>query len=315
MLKYSHIDYFHMNNTRNATKPHPQPQTQTQTPTFIFIDGSYFCFYRYYSILTWWKHSHADVALENPYNNPEFLQSFKNSFVKNIANIKQKLNISKEDAQTAKIIVGKDCKRENIWRHELIPDYKANRPSGEETRNKSSDPGSVFYGGAFFKMAYEEELFLKGGAQSIIKHWKMEGDDVIAISVKYLLKKYENCKIYIITSDKDYLQLLEPRVQIFNLAFKNLAELKGCSNNAKQDLFVKIVMGDKSDNISSVLQKCGPKTALKCFENAEYFQTRLINENAQEKYELNKRMIDFDEIPRELVDEFMNKYVDFFAEL
>ena len=291
------------------------PAPGVQTPTFIFIDGSYFCFYRYYSVLTWWKHSHPEIALENPYNNDEFLQSFKNSFVKNVASIAHKLNINNTNNSNVKIIVGKDCKREHIWRHELINEYKANRPSGMDSRNQNGEPGAMFYGGAFFKMAYEENLFLKGGAQMVLKHPHLEGDDVIAVSVKYLLKKYDTCKIVIVTSDKDYLQLLEPRVQIFNLMFKNLADLKGCSNNAKQDLFVKIVMGDKSDNIRSVLQKCGPKTALKCFENPEYFRARLDSENAHDKYLLNKKMIDFDEIPQNLIDEFMAKYNDFFANL
>ena len=31
-------------------------------PTFIFIDGSYFCFYRYHSLLTWWKNAYPEEA-------------------------------------------------------------------------------------------------------------------------------------------------------------------------------------------------------------------------------------------------------------
>ena len=29
--------------------------TETPTPTYIFIDGSYFIFYRFYSMMNWWK--------------------------------------------------------------------------------------------------------------------------------------------------------------------------------------------------------------------------------------------------------------------
>ena len=32
----------------------------TLNPTFIFIDGSYFCFYRYHSLLTWWKNAYPE---------------------------------------------------------------------------------------------------------------------------------------------------------------------------------------------------------------------------------------------------------------
>ena len=68
-------------------------------------------------------------------------------------------------------------------------------------------------------------------------------------------------------------------------------------------------MGDPSDNIKSVLKKCGLKTALKCFENREYFEDRLKKENAYDAYCFNKKIIDFNEIPKELVDEFMQSIV------
>ena len=62
-------------------------------------------------------------------------------------------------------------------------------------------------GGPFFKMAYEEELFQKGGAIKILKHPHLEADDCIAISVKYVLEKYPQSKIYIITSFFDNINL------------------------------------------------------------------------------------------------------------
>jgi len=68
-------------------------------------------------------------------------------------------------------------------------------------------------------------------------------------------------------------------------------------------------MGDVSDNISSVLAKCGPKTAIKCFENNYYFEERLKKENAYAKYENNRKIIDFDCIPKNLADEFMQTVV------
>jgi 5'-3' exonuclease len=68
-------------------------------------------------------------------------------------------------------------------------------------------------------------------------------------------------------------------------------------------------MGDISDNISSVLSKCGPKTAIKCLENPVYFEERLKKENAYEKYEVNKKIIDFDYIPKNLSDEFMKTII------
>ena len=205
------------------------------------------------------------------------------------------------------LIAGKDCKRENIWRTDLCTnselfkgDYKGNRKNG---------PEDGFMGGPLFKMAYEEKLFEAGGIKAILKHPKLEADDCIAISVKYILEKYPQSKIYIITSDKDYLQLAEERVELYSLAYKKLTDQKSSSGDQKRDLFCKIVMGDPSDNIKSVLKSCGPKTALKCYENPEYFEERLKKENAYEMYNLNKKLVDFNEIPTNLVDEFITKNI------
>ena len=267
-------------------------------PTFIFIDGSYFCFYRYHSLLTWWKNAYPEEidVLQDPYQNQKFVEKFKKTFVETIQKIPRGLKLDKTIKPI--IIVGKDCKRENIWRNELFPNYKSNRSNG---------PEDGFMGGPFFKMAYEEELFIQGGACSILKHPKLEADDCIAISVKHLLNICPSCTIYIITSDKDYLQLAQDNVKLFNLTFKDLTEQKSCTKNAECDLFCKILMGDVSDNIPSVFPKCGPKTALKYFENKELLEKKLKEaETYRNTYALNKRIIDFNNIPEYLVSEFMN---------
>ena len=267
------------------------------TLNFIFIDGSYFCFYRYYSTLAWWKNAFPDNPLEDPISNEIFVNKFKKNFIDTVKNISINLNIVDSDPI---LIVGKDCKREQIWRNTLYPNYKS-------TRNNLD-----FKGGPFFKIVYEEDLFLNNGVKHIIYHNKLEADDVIAISTKYLLNKYNDCKIHIITSDKDYLQLVEPRVKIVNLGFKDISELKSSTKNPECDLFCKIIMGDVSDNITSVFPKCGPKTALKYFNNKELFETNLIKFNLQEKYKLNKTLVDFNEIPSELIDEFIENNNQYF---
>ena len=265
--------------------------------TFIFIDGSYFCFYRYHSLLTWWKNAYPEKTdvLQDPYQNEQFVEKFKKTFVDNVQKIPKGLKIDKSINPI--IIVGKDCKRENIWRNQLFPNYKATRANG---------PEDGFMGGPFFKMAYEENLFIQGGARSILKHPKLEADDCIAITVKHLLNTYPTCNIYIITSDKDYLQLAQERVHLYNLAFKKLTEQKSCTGDAGCDLFCKILTGDTSDNIPSVFPKCGIKTAQKCIEDEEFFKKKMGDNPAYyEKYRLNEQLVSFDFIPSDLVNEFM----------
>lgn len=268
-------------------------EQKIMNPTFIFVDGSYYNFYRYYALLQWWKNVHPEIILEDPFQNKIFVDKFKKMHVESLQKIPKKLKIPK--TVNPILIVGKDCKRENIWRMELFSKYKEGRKQ------------EGFKGGPFFKMAYEEELFQQGGAKAILKHPKLEADDCIAISVKYLLNKYPDCNIYIITSDKDYLQLNAPNVHLYSLAYKNLAESKSSTGNPMEDLEIKIIMGDTSDNIPSVFPKCGPKTAQKCIEDPEFFKKKMAdNSEYYNQYELNKTLISFDNIPENLVEDFMS---------
>lgn len=265
-------------------------------PTFIFVDGSYYCFYRYFALQQWWKNAYPDEPLDDPFQNEKFVEKFRKTFVDNLEQIPKKLKIHKDTIKPI-LIVGKDCKRHHIWRNDLFKDYKANRANG---------PEDGFMGGPFFKMAYEDELFQKGGAKAILKHPRLEADDCIALSVKYLTTEYPNCRIFIITSDRDYLQLNAHNVHLFTLTYKNLAEGKMSTGNAKDDLKIKIIMGDTSDNIPSVFPKCGIKTAQKCIEDDEFLKKKMDNNPLYyAQYELNETLVSFDKIPSELVDEFL----------
>jgi 5'-3' exonuclease len=102
--------------------------------------------------------------------------------------------------------------------------------------------------------------------------------------------------------------LAEPRIHIYNLGFKKITDQKSSTGSAKCDLFCKIVMGDISDNIPSVFPKCGPKTALKYYQDPESFQKRLESDDAFiAQYNINKKIVDFNEIPVLLANEFFAK--------
>jgi len=257
-------------------------------PTFIFVDGSYYCFYRYYALLTWWKNAHPETNLDDPYENNNFVDKFKKTFVEKLLAIPKKLKIKKPN-----LVLSKDCKRENIWRIKLFPKYKGSRKVEKRI-------------GPFLKMINNEKLFEKGGIKATLEHPNLEADDCIAISVRYLINKYPDCIIYIITGDRDFLQLCNNNVFVYDLAFKNISD-KSSFGNAEYDLEMKIIMGDKSDNIPSAFPKCGVKTSQKCVENPEFFKKKITDNPINNKqYELNRNLIDFNNIPQELVNEFMD---------
>jgi len=265
---------------------------------YILIDGSYYCFYRYYAIHAWFKNAHREVTLEDPYKNELFVEKFKKMFINKIKELPKKLKLN-----DCKIIIGKDCSRKDIWRNEYNNTYKETRVYDDS-----------FMGGPFFDMAYSH-LFKEAGIEEddIVYLNKLEADDCLALLAKHLIKKDDNNHVTIITGDMDYLQLAHPQINLINLRLKPLATPKNSTGDPKQDLFIKIVTGDKSDNISGVFPKCGKKTAIKYWNDRELFETKLnSNEDYIKKYENNKKIIDFDEIPCELVDSLRERYANLF---
>ena len=154
----------------------------------------------------------------------------------------------------------------------------------------------------------DESLFENAGINHIIEHEKLEADDCIAIYVKKLLEKQHNCKIYIITSDCDYLQINYENVFIYNLSYKLIEDNKLYTKNCIDDLLLKIIMGDKSDNIPPIFPRCGLKIAKKCIEDKHYFKSIMKDEKIKNQFEKNQKLIDFEMIPADLRESLLNKY-------
>ena len=187
----------------------------------------------------------------------------------------------------------------------------SSRESGDEQAKAFYKTATVFFEEAdyeqaihFFKMAYDE-LFQEAGIQHVLYHPKLEADDCIAIATKHLINIIPDVKITIITADHDYLQLINDQTDIFTLKFKPLRTNKNSTGDAECDLFCKIILGDKSDNIPRVFNKCGKKTALKLWNDKNSLREKLEKENAMDRFERNKKLIDFKEIPENLSNEFI----------
>ena len=257
---------------------------------FIFIDGSYFIFYRYFSLVSWYRNAKKELPL-NPSLDKEFVDRFKKRVENTIIDISGRFA-----GGHAKIFVAKDCARENIWRTALYPDYKAGRKDIPEI-------------GPFFKLVYTEKLFEKAGCEQVLELDQLEADDCIALAIK----NWSYDKAIIVASDKDYLQLFAPeRVNLFDLKFKPLSGPSIHKNNAELDLFCKILTGDVSDNIKPVFKKCGPVTATKLFWNKDLLHKRFCdNEGSRESFEFNSTLIDFNKIPMDLQTQFLQKYVTY----
>ena len=272
------------------------------TTTYILIDGSYYVFYRMFALVNWWKLSHKDEPCENLHENEEFVKRFKEVFSSKLKEIPKKLKIDKK--QKIKFIVGQDCRRQDIWRTNLYPAYKGTRGDYSEAKNPP---------GPFFKLVYSEKLFksIEGIDLDVLYNPSLEADDCLAICSKEIHTINDNAPIYIITSDTDYMQLLRPNLYLYNLKFKPVNTEKNSLGNPQKDLLYKIIIGDKSDNIPSVFPKCGPKKTLGYVNDIDLFESDLISKKGHEQYKLNRRLIDFTQIPELLQDEIKNqcKYI------
>tara|TARA_Y100000389_G_scaffold86932_1_gene83573 strand:- start:5553 stop:6128 length:576 start_codon:yes stop_codon:yes gene_type:complete len=177
----------------------------------------------------------------------------------------------------------------------LATDYKSGR-------DKTKHPDICF----FLEMAYNE-LFMCGHVMGILFHAQLEADDCIALSVRRLRELKAAVPITILTSDHDYLQLLDQNTNIFDMENRNLRESKKCYDHPELDLFCKIVSGDKSDNIAQVFPRVGHKTAAKLFHNPQALDNLFAKHpNSRAKFKHNEVMIDFSKIPPHLTDDFFN---------
>lgn len=188
-----------------------------------------------------------------------------------------------------------DSKGSN-WRYNVLPTYKGQRKANREKHDIDWQE--------FFNLLENFQTELRDFFPIYsLKHDNLEADDIIA----HLVRRNQNRNKIIITSDSDYVQLLKYKnTKLFD---PMKATFKVCER-PRFELEKKILTGDKSDNIPSVRPRCGEKTAEKLIESGEIEKLLLeidADGNPSElkrNYDRNKLLIDLDNTPTNLLDEF-----------
>jgi len=254
-----------------------QIEIQRNLPCLI-VDGSYYTFYRYFATLRWYQFKDPNPVFEELHKNDAFVTPF-------MKHVKDEINSMCKRWKTVKenIVFCRDCPRGCIWRHEHTSAYK-----GTRVLNNKFNPN-------IFRLVYE---FLAKENIPVLDIDTLEADDIAALTKSALRTSgFENDVVFI-TNDNDYLQLLDDKTDAFNLHEKNGSLRKRSSGNPMKDLRIKILMGDKSDNIPPVMQRMGTKTAEKLSELPEdELRRQLENKKngdltAWEQYEINRKLID-----------------------
>lgn len=190
-----------------------------------------------------------------------------------------------------RVVIAQDC-RGTSWRKDKFPEYKANRDKTKldfDSLEKAMD-----------NMCNELQENLPFYC---VRVDKCEGDDVIASIAKYHGGKSE---IIIASSDRDFNQLLQyPNVKRYDLIQHCFAEVM----NPKADIEIKIITGDKNDNIPPIKRGYGPKTASKLYLDGVNF-LESDDKELSENFLRNKLLIDFDFIPSSINDSVIKAYKD-----
>ena len=259
-----------------------------KTHPIILIDNSYYIFNRYFATVRWFKQREEDFEInhENIIQNKEFIIAFIKHFEADIKKLTKKFKTIKEN-----IIFCIDCPRSTIWRNIIYDKYKQSRIKKD---NFNSDIFDLF------------ENYLNTNKFKTCKYENLEADDIV-----YLLQKQLNnineIKIFIITNDGDYLQMYSNNVKIFNMQLKDLS-LK-INYNPTTELLLKIIIGDKSDNIPKIQAGMRKDNALKiALMNEDDRIKYMISHNILDTYNLNKKLIDLNEIPETIVKNFYEYY-------
>ncbi|MCK9430166.1 MAG: hypothetical protein M0R17_09200 [Candidatus Omnitrophica bacterium] len=159
-----------------------------------------------------------------------------------------------------KVIIVFDGKGGSQKRRGLYKEYKENRVAKRKLKEETEDTLNTTWQ-LLTLMDFLEDLPL-----SIVCVDNVEADDVIAYATKQL---NPNSGICIMSTDKDFLQLVDDRITIWSPTKKktyNREEIQREFNVLPENfIYYKVLLGDKSDNIPGI-SGIGTKTIEKKFK-------------------------------------------------
>lgn len=177
-------------------------------------------------------------------------------------------------SEFGEVIITADSASHDYWRKDIFPEYKANRRA---KRDQSLPWDEIFE-------LYRKILHMANTSLGVItlRMDKMEADDIM-----YALALQAQAEgLIMVSSDRDLHQLL--RYKGARLFHPDGAEV--FVEDVEHELEIKILTGDKGDNISNVRAGIGPKRAEKLLAVG-------IPEELKQARDRNRELIDLRKIP------------------
>ena len=268
---------------------------ESHSSTVFLVDLGYLSFYRYYAARKWLGFQ-KEFDQINPWQNEEkFRDILINQYTKS-------LNKYMQEGYCYFAMESLDKKN---WRKDIYKEYKANRPKNYDIYTYFQHLVTTFL-----------PEFVKNNPNNcqLLRRPCTEADDLIALIAMDLSSQANPPQIRIITSDMDFLQLVEDdnTIQLLDANLKSKSDNKPLKGQAY--LRRKIVYGDPSDNISPLFKgKNSTKLKTQLFETLQEIENLdTVSESdfaTKELYEaflLNRTLIDFRMIPNRQSPMLMN---------
>lgn len=200
-------------------------------------------------------------------------------------------NVFKENQGTG-ILCAYDSS--NVWRKTIYADYK------------NRDHDDIYHEAVRDAVDLTKEFFDTVTNVSTAKVSFSEADDIIAVAVQ---ENDADCENVIISSDKDFVQLLKNKgTSLYSPSQKTYRE----SEDPEYDLFLKCVRGDRNDNIFSCYPRVRETKIQEAFSNPEsytdFMETSLKSgEKVGKLFELNQNLIDLEKQPANIRERIVDE--------
>jgi len=266
---------------------------------YLLVDTSYYVFYRYFATLRWYSFQQEkgddgirkSVECETIHENEAYMTAYKKHMKTEFAKLQKKWKVPSQN-----VLFCNDCPRVDIWRNTHYTDYKAGRVCAANFN------GNIF--GAFYNFLKEEQI-------KSVEAPNLEADDMVYIMSKIIHEGSPESQIVVITNDNDYLQMKKENIHLYNLQGKGTDLTTRSKGSPEVDLYMKICIGDPSDNIQPICEKLGKVTAEKLARMTDEEREAWVTAKGpacREAYERNKRLVSFSAIPDDLIQNVNDKY-------
>ena len=232
----------------------------------------------------------------------EYLLQQMEVFMRGIyRNFKQKPSVNNVDIDY-RVIFACDSDDNTYWRNSLFSDYKQNRPM---TQLRQTVRDSIVL---FLKKHPKLSIMIKG----------CEADDVISVLAQVLPDNLDpdlKSDLVIVSTDRDFMQLISPKVRLYNPKDKRFRARK---DSAEYEVFIKSIRGDSADNIPSAYPYVTTKKLNKAFAD-KALQEKLMDvilDNSSkvgDLYQRNRKLIDLKLLPDDLYDKIYVRVMEFFT--